>query len=379
MTPDVYVGEGYARLPEDLLAELLSAAPQVAHQVHALLGPALEQRGSLRVAAVETGLVMAAEDGEVQALSAVDGGFAVERTVAVDIALSVAVGIEGFAPQNIAYLWSDNQYNSAFHVLAHDMENERLARAAMVALELDVLADAPHDMRVYDGSHLTPVIQLNAAMTVHSNQVRQLVAEVADKHDVVGALSAFAEDDTVLAMPKYDSSRHLCALLGTALGIDVPGDDKYIASLILRGGEYLVPQRVAADPWRQLHIDARAGSPPQQDQLGRALDAALRPLQERQLYWTYFKPDDTSSAYRIEIKPALAADSHRLADLLATLSAQITGPFIREPYPQYLADVMAKSVGYGLDALQTATQLSLARENPELAQLVVHSYRTEGI
>jgi hypothetical protein len=74
----------------------------------------------------------------------------------------------------------------------------------------------------------------------------------------------------------------------------------------------------------------------------------------------------------------LEHDTDRLRDLLTTLAAQITGPFVREPYPQYLADVMAKSVGFGLSALQTAAQLALSRDNPELAQLVIHSYRTEG-
>ena len=60
--------------------------------------------------------------------------------------------------------------------------------------------------------------------------------------------------------------------------------------------------------------------------------------------------------------------------------SQITGPFVREPYPQYLADVMAKSVGLGLSALHTAAQFQVSNlGNPEVARILAHSYRTEGI
>lgn len=377
--PDALLGGEYARLPEDLLAELLAAAPQVAEQVRNLLGPALELQDRLREKARELGLIVdTPQTGTVQTICGVDGGFAVERTVAVDIALAVAVGVEGFVPAGQSCAWDDNQYASAYQVLTHDMENERLARGTMIVLEMDVLADAPHVFRVYDGSHLTPVIQLNSALTSQSQSVTEIIATLGDEHDLRGAFAAFVTDDDVVAMPKYDSSRELCDQLGDEIGQPVPGDDKYLTSLILRGGEFTTPQQVPKHPWRQLHFTQRETAAEAAGDLARDLDEAVQPLNDLELYSLYFRPDDTSPAYRIEVKPKLAHDPQRLADLLATLGAQITGPFVREPYPQYLADVMAKSVGFGLSALQTAAQLTLSRHNPELAQLVVHSYRTEG-
>ena len=110
----------------------------------------------------------------------------------------------------------------------------------------------------------------------------------------------------------------------------------------------------------------------------KALDEKLEPLRQRELQVTYWRPDDVSPAYRIEVKPALARHPRALSTAFSTLGAQITGPFVREPYPQYLADVMAKSVSLGLAALQTSAQLALSRDNPDLAQLLTHSYRTEG-
>jgi hypothetical protein len=375
---DRLYGEQYARLPEDLLAELLSAAPKIAAQVRNLLGPALAMKDRLQQAAEDLERIASAPPGSGQTVCSVDGGFAVERTVAVDIALSVAVGVEGFAPAGGSCAWDDNQYSSAYQVLTHDLENERLARGAMVILELDVLADAPHEFRIYDGSHLTPIIQLNSALTSRSPVVTEFTAELGDKHDLRGAFAAFATDPNIVAMPKYDSSRELCNILGAAIGERVPGDDKYLTSLILRGGQFTTPEQVPKRPWQLLHFTERESAAGPAAELARDLDEALQPLQNCQLYSLYFRPDDVGPAYRVEVKPELAHDPDRLTDLLSTLSAQITGPFVREPYPQYLADVMAKSVGFGLSALQTAAQLALSRDAPELAQLVIHSYRTEG-
>jgi hypothetical protein len=378
MVADRLYGEEYARLPEDLLAELLTAAPKIAAQVKSLLGPALAMKDRLRQAAEKLDRIVSASPGSSQTICGVDGGFAVERTVAVDIALSVAVGVEGFAPADGSCAWDENQYSSAYQVLTHDLENERLARGAMIILELDVLADAPHEFRIYDGSHLTPVIQLNSALTSRSEAVTEFTAELGDQHDVRGAFAAFVTDPNIVAMPKYDSSRELCNILGAEIGERVPGDDKYLTSLILRGGEFTTPEQVPPRPWRLLHFTESGSAAEPAAELARDLEEALEPLQDRQLFSLYFRPDDVGPAYRIEVKPALAHDLDRLADLLTTLSAQITGPFVREPYPQYLADVMAKSVGFGLSALQTAAQLALSRDTPELAQLVIHSYRTEG-
>ena len=80
--------------------------------------------------------------------------------------MAVAVGVEGFADG--APAWDANQYRSFHQVLVHDVDNERLARAAMITHEMSVIADATHDVRIYDGSHVTPVIQLNSGFSSRS-------------------------------------------------------------------------------------------------------------------------------------------------------------------------------------------------------------------
>src|SRR5688500_12213503 len=106
--------ETYAKLPEYLLASLLADTPAITRQVKDLLIPPLEQRDQLRQIADDRNLILRAVTGPRGTVCAIDGGFAVERTVAVDIVMAVAVGVEGYAPKGAPCAWDDNQYDS-FH------------------------------------------------------------------------------------------------------------------------------------------------------------------------------------------------------------------------------------------------------------------------
>jgi hypothetical protein len=69
-----------------------------------------------------------------------------------------------------------------------------------------------------------------------------------------------------------------------------------------------------------------------------------------------------------------------LSGVLTALRAQVVSPEIREPYPQWVADRMAKSVGDALVALRTAVNFDLADTGlAEYVSLVAHSYRTEAL
>lgn len=367
----------YARLPEDLLAQLLANTPTMAQEVIDLLLPAMAQREQLRDAALTLDLIHTEPMGRSGTVCGVDGGFAVDRTVSVDIALAVAVGVEGFSWVGCG--WDENQYASFEKVLTHDVDNERLARAAMICHEMAVLADAPHDVCIYDGSHLTSVIQLNSGFSSRARQVSDTAQDLAREVDLESALAAFVTEPRIIAMPKYDSSDELTTLLAAYLHTQIPGDDKYVTSLILRGGEYTAPQQVPHEPWAQLHLGTAGSRAASRGTYVAALDEILDPLKKRQLAYTYWRPSDNSPSYRIELKPALANSPEGLGVVFASLREQITDPFVREPYPQYLADVMAKSVSLGLDALQAAAQLQLTRCHPELAPQLITSYRTEGL
>ncbi|MGH8544752.1 MAG: DNA double-strand break repair nuclease NurA, partial [Gammaproteobacteria bacterium] len=341
--------EGYARLPEDLLKDLLDGAGDVVNQVKSLLAPALEEREGLRRALQDLGLVRRYKESKTKSICGIDGGFAVERTAAVDLLLSVAVGVEGLGGESTR--WDSTQYLWWASVARHAPDTERLARGVMVAQELAVLANAPHEFRILDGSHLTLVIQLNAALTAFSVDIREEAKRVWEKLETIKTLGAASREVGIVAIPKYDSSRMITELLEKALGRPFPGDDKHLLGLLLEPGEFVLPQTVPADPWDSLHFDART----HEDQIiAQQLELAIEPLKQRKIRFTYFKPTEFSPAFRIELKDGVGETD--LNSLFSTLANQITGPFVREPFPQYLADVMAKSVGLGLTALQAAVQ-----------------------
>lgn len=367
--------EGYARLPEDLLRDLLQGAGDIVAQVTDFLGPALDSQAELRTALEDLGLVRNFLAVPPKTIAGIDGGFAVERTAAVDLSLSVAVGVEGLSDSTTK--WNSTQYLWWSRVTKHDPDAERLTRGVMIGQELAILQGAPHEWRILDGSHLTLVIQLNTAMTSFSDDIRTEALRVWDELKTATALQDAAVNLNTVAMPKYDSSRTITALLEKKLKREIPGDDKYLLGLLLKPGELIEPQRMPEHPWSSLHVNS-VGDLPGEKAMQAAFDSAIRPLRDRALAFTYFKPDEFSPAFRIEVKQGLT--SAQLDEFCATISRQITGPFVREPYPQYLADVMAKSVGLGLSALQTAVQLGLSGVGrPEMAELLIHSYRTEGV
>lgn len=363
--------EGYARLPEDLLNDLLSEADLMVGRVEQLLAPAIEKRQQYRATLHDLDLVRRYREVDPQTICGVDGGFAVERTAAVDMLLSVAVGVEGLAEGTTA--WETTQYLWWSRADRHDMLNDRLCRGVMNAQELAILTSAPHAVRILDGSHLTLVIQLNSALTAESDSVQAEVRRVWGSLDTLNALSQACHEPSIVAMPKFDSSRVITEMIEERRGEDIPGDDKHLLTLLLDPGEYVTPLQVRQDPWASLHFTGD-----EDDDIVKSLRQAIEPLKAREIAFTYFKPDELSPAFRMELKRS--APETFIDILCSTVAGQITGPFVREPYPQYLADVMAKSVGLGLSALQAAVQLTLSQlGRPELSEFLIHSYRTEGV
>lgn len=337
-----------------------------------LLGPAFDRRDELRSGLETLGLIRRPDVGAPKTVAGIDGGYAVERTAAIDLILSVAVGVEGLSQETTT--WEGTQYEWWSRVANHDPDAERLARGGMVAQELAILAKAPHAVRILDGSHLTLVIQLNAAMSSTSDDVRAEARRLWTSLDTATTLAEACRNPGIVAMPKYDSSRTIAKELGDHLGFEIPGDDKYLMGLLLEAGEMIKPHPVPPEPWSSLHFTAVGAD---DEPYAKTFTRAIEPLRQRKLAFTYFKPDEFSPAFRIELKGMTDTE---LDAICSTIAGQITGPFVREPYPQYLADVMAKSVGLGLSALQSAVQLGLSNTGrPEIARFLIHSYRTEGV
>src|SRR5258708_22098823 len=76
------------------------------------------------------------------------------------------------------------------------------------------------------------------------------------------------------------------------------------------------------------------------------------------MVWSLFlisnRPFEAGLVNKLEIKERLGAALPRLKQFLVSIKRQIIFPEIREPYPQYLADVIAKNISFGMNAVEQA-------------------------
>ena len=139
---------------------------------------------------------------------------------------------------------------------------------------------------------MTLVIQLNSALTVHSKELRTGAKRVWTGLDTVNALFEVVTNEKIIAMPKYDSSRFTCEKLQEKLGVEIPGDDKYLLGLLLQPGELLTPQQVPDQPWASLHLRSE-----EEPELAATFERSIGPLKRRELNFTYYKPTEFSPAF----------------------------------------------------------------------------------
>jgi len=382
MSEDQQDPRAYAHLPEDLLIKILESVPVTVDKMNQLFDiqdePIANGIASLR----DKGFIIKnASTDFTGSLIAVDGGQILEKMTGTDILLAVAVGVEGLSSDpSSGWVNDKNQYYQWQTVLPHDEANARLCQGVMFLMELSVLANAEHEIRIMDGTHFTPLIKVNSLLSAYEDRageeyvkaLKDFLRETYDKiiPDIPDIIKAALSDEKIIAIAKYSSSRDIIDAYLTNKDIKV--DDKTFFSLGLEENEYLKPFSVGQSReerlkiWDDLHIVCNLEIPEKND-LNNSLKEIVKPLRTKDnvsgdkqsdLFFTYYKPYDFGSAYRIEIKKSLAQDTAKLERYLLSIKKQIVFPEIREPYPQYLVDLMAKNVAGGLFAIQEAIKLS---------------------
>lgn len=375
--------KNYAYLPDDLLVRILENVPDTVNKMNRMFDtqeePILKGIEALR----KDGLInklLATEYSS--SLIAVDGSNIIEKMTGTDILLAISVGVEGLSEdKNIEWGENKNQYYHWQTVLPHGEANARLIQGVMFLMELSVLAQAEHEIRIMDGNHMTPVLKINSMLSANDenagDEYCEALAEFLKKTynkiipDIPDIISAAFTNDHIVAMVKYSSSRDIIdsRLVDYA---DIRLDDKTFFSLGLNEDEYTTPLPVGQSKdenriWGDLHIKCNLESIEEKNELNKALAKSLEQIKtkdlqgqkkESNIYFTYYKPYQDGPAYRIEIKKSLAVDKAKIEKCLLSIKKQIVFPEIREPYPQYLVDLMAKSIAMGLFSIQEAIRLS---------------------
>lgn len=390
----------YSHLPEELLGEILEHVPATVEKMNRMFDVQDEPIQQAIEELKKKGLVNKLNTKDFsESLIAVDGGVVLEKMSGTDILLAVAVGVEGLT-EDKGSGWKDgrNQFQQWQTVVPHDEANARLSQGVMFLMEMTVLANASHEIRIMDGTHFTPILKVNSLLSAkeenagaeYTQALRDFLKETYSKiiPDIPDIVSAAMRDDKIIALAKYSSSRDILDSYLKDAKINL--DDKTFFALGLSGDEYTLPLPVGQSPeerekiWDDLHIRCNLDIP-ERDDLNKMLAAAIEPLitkgrdkkqKTSSLYFTYFKPYDDGPAYRIEVKDTLAKDQNRLEKYLFSLKRQIVFPEIREPFPQYLVDLMAKSVAGGLYAIQEAIRLSPALKIDKGKFNLLFGYRT---
>jgi len=393
---DQLENQNYAHLPEELLGKILEGIPETVEKMNKMFDiqdePILRGIEHLRKLGKTTKLTTKEYS---MSLIAVDGSFILERMTGSDLLLALAVGVEGLTEDKQSEWGTDkNQYHQWQTVLSHDETNPRLAQGSMFLMELSVLANAEHEIRIMDGTHFGPIIKINQMLSAKEENAGQEYAEALRDFlkrtykkiipDIPDIIRAAFNNDKIIALAKYSSSRDVIdAFLGK---FDIKVDDKTFFSLALDEDEYLLPHSVGQSKeerqkiWDDLHIICNLEIP-EQKELNKALLAAITPLKTRgkqsELYFTYYKPYGDGPAYRIELKKTLVEDKARLEKYLLSVKKQIVFPEIREPFPQYLVDLMAKGISIGMRAMEEGIKLSPELKIDKGKFNLVFNYRTK--
>lgn len=391
----------YAHLPEELLASIMQQVPETVERVNSMFNVDDQSIASGIDTLRSKDLIRKISSSDsTDSLVAVDGGLVLEKMTGMDLLLSLAVGVEGLSEDKKIDWGSDkNQYISWQWALPHHVANSSLAQGIMFLMEMSVLSGSKHEIRIMDGSHLTSVIKLNSMLSAKDDgagvdyieALKQFLKRTYEKviPDIPNILRDAYANECIVGAVKYSSSTDVIDYYLDGSGIRI--DDKTFFGLGLNENEYLAPQPVGRSPkednlWGQLHIKYNLDiEGVEKAEFDRLLEEAIQPLKTRDLnqhlkepdlFYTFYKPFEDGPAYKLEIKRPVAMDKARLEKALNSIRKQVVFPEIIEPYPQFLVDLVAKSVAGGMYAIKEAILLSPNTDVTNGKFNLLRSYRT---
>ncbi len=373
----------FAELPAGLVEELLRQSGRLSERVGEELRTLQARREECRQALRESGVLRRDSDlppVDVPTTCGVDGAYAVERLVATDLVAAVAVAVEGLTPPSERRYWPEPRHRAYVQTEGHEEETSVLARAVMIGMELELAAQAPHDVVFLDGSLTTPLIYFNQAMNRAREAPGLHLTGFLLEH-MEGYLLAYRDisraqrtDRAWVAVPKYSVRREI----GRQLGLPDRLDDRALLTGLLEPGEFTTP-RTLEPPRQPWHLQLGPLLDRMPSGAERLRDEILRLVGEVQV--AYYRPRAWLPAVRLEMSGSIAENRARLASVIQALRFQCGAPGMLEPYPLYLADRMVKHLGRAIPSLRQVMSQRLAETwagHVDEIFLNLHGYRTEG-
>ncbi|HZU11566.1 MAG TPA: DNA double-strand break repair nuclease NurA [Chloroflexota bacterium] len=376
-------GEFFGDLPAALVNQMLEESTEVGRTLAAEFNRLSNHRGERRRDLENEGLLLSEGTLPYEPLPTVcaaDGAYGVDRLLAIDLVVAAAVAVEGLTPPSETRYWDETRHELYMHTEVHLMDTSTVLRALMLGMELLLAAHAPHDLVLMDGTLTLPVIYFNQALSLAPRRPELQCAQRFLER-CPDFLNAYAE---VLLSPRND--RSYCGLakystrreIGHRLGWPGEYDDRGMLSMVLRPGELTQPV-VLEPPESAWHLTisglSRDVTPSVEPTVSRILTALSR------VHVVYYRPFDWMPALRLELAEEVARNRNRLAVVIQGIKHQCAAPGMLEPYPQYMADRMAKSVGKAMRAFrQIATHEVAEAYAGDLGDvfMALHGYRSES-
>lgn len=361
--------DAFSDLPDALVRDLLAEAEVVAQAVDLGMQELVAGRSQLREMAASQHMILRKADLDVPrdpTVVGIDGSYNVHHLTSTDICAAAALGVEGVIREERRH-WEQPYHRFWAAADTHAMEATQNLRGVMVAMELELIGLAPHDLVLMDGSFLSLVIYLNQGLSAVNGDL-QVGRKLTELWRATGleSLLAVLGSSRVVAVPKF-TSRNELARVGIASATHF--DARTLSTCFLQPGEYTSPLQIVTDLERPYHLAGLSNAE------NTRLDQAVRQLQV-----VFYRPYGWAPAMRIECPPAITNSPSRLSMLLQGLQQQLFSPAVLEPYPLFLADRMVKSLGAGLEAIEHTVlqQVAANTEDIELTMLCLQNFRTEG-
>lgn len=308
----------------------------------------------------------------------VDGAYGVERLLAFDLVVTVAVAMEGLTPPSEPRYWADPRYDSHVSIEPHSSDTENVLRGLMMGMEYSLATQAPHDVIFLDGSLTTAFIYLNQALSKidamnekYTNTATILLDKIENiLHNYLTVLKSERSDRCYVAVPKYTTKKEF----GKKFNWSDSYDDRAMLTDLLEAGEYTEPQPLDLSEQNEWHININ-----RIPKLKAITEEIKRLL--NQIHVIYYKPTISSPALRLEVSQPIAKTSARLSSVINAVKHQSSSPAMLEPYPLYMADRMAKSLGKSISTFrQIITQKVSEDYKGDISEIFINlnGYRTES-
>lgn len=371
------MADTFADLPDALVRDLLAKAVPVAEGVAGNLASLRAARESLSTEARNNGLILRKADLDVPrepSAVGVDGSYQIHRLTAVDLCASAAVAVEGTSKEATRH-WPEPYHEMWVDGLPHRIDTVGVLRGMMVSMELQLAAQAPHDVVLLDGSFSSLIIYLNQGLTKLGSCAEGLRDAFTERWEAgtLERLKNLLRSNRTIAMPKFTSRNEL--IQENILHPPVVVDGKTLATLILQPGEYTRPLHIHTDSEpASMQVDHLPETHCPKSDMNELL-TSLRGLRV-----IYFRPYGWLPALRMELPQAVAESPTRLSIALEGVMRQFFSPAVIEPYPLFIADRMVKSLGAGVAVIEQTVAQHVAGESPDVENtlLFLQNYRTEG-